>query len=273
MSRPARDRVTRASALRAGALPRRTLLACCGQASLAGALLVEEESTAVHKAVETETKRRVQSRMVRERARARMAERVSAKYPARDDFAKAALYIDPGTPLPPDWAYHVAAHEILITSTCYTAVFFVTPDPWHPRDECLLLCAALCGGWIGTPSLLNKVPAGPCRKCKPAAFTKRLVYVSDAFQTQHCRMWLCILEKLAGMPAHKWKFLGTKEAWAAAKAQAVRRGHSAEVLCLVSAQESVHQHSESDHIFGPVAFLKFILQDQDGVGALGIASM
>ena len=60
------------------------------------------------------------------------------------------------------------------------------------------------------------------------------------------------------------------EAWAVAKANAIKQARSADVLALVGSSDAVR---EENHIFDASAFLQFITRNNDAIGSLGTAGM
>ena len=237
-------------------------------------MLSEEQTTDLLAATTREVDRRIASRGERERGRERLHAKLSAQYPEHQELKRAALFVEPSTPLPSAWPHLVAAFEMRLVGSATLADVIVTRNPWALLDECTNWAAVLHGAWIGVSTLLAPVPTGPCRKLKAAIKTRRQVFVSGGFRVRHCHLWVVLLEVLvAAGRAHQWVLLDSPEAWAAAKAAAVNKGRSAEVLCLVSAAEAGAQLCRARHIFGPSEFIDFIMNSDSTTGALGLGGM
>ena len=223
---------------------------------------------------ELELRRRMASRGVRERARARVDAKVVGSYPTRAELTRSSVFVDSLALLPQHWHQRVAALEITVTPSRRRATVFVTSDPWRPPgDDCMLCCAAWRGAWIGTPALLDEPPSGPCRKLKAAMSTPRRLFTTNSFRNDHARQWVCTLELSVTAHNHQWHVLESNEAWAAAKARAIKAKTSAGVLCIVSAAEAPSNANKSQHIFGFAGFVEFITRSDEGLGALGIANL
>ena len=128
--------------------------------------------------------------------------------------------------------------------------------------------ASLLGMWIGTADVLKSPPSGPCRRLRPALSTRRQVYVSDAFQTEHAQLWVLLLECLKKQRKHRWTLLLSADDWAHAKAHV----DSAQVLALLSATEFAAMRAPR-HVFGPAQFLEFVTHDDVEAGAIGLGNM
>ena len=131
--------------------------------------------------------------------------------------------------------YHIlASNEIsnVVFNDCHKADMLCTTSPWSLPDN-VLLTAALLGMWVGTPGMLSSPPTGPCRKLRSALLTKRIVYVSDDFRAEHADLWVVVLECLSICPKNRWSLCLSAAEWATSKAEAGRRGHSAQAAALV----------------------------------------
>ena len=220
---------------------------------------------------ELELRRRMASRGVRERARARVDAKVVGSYPTRAELTRSSVFVDSLALLPQHWHERVAALEITVAPSCHRATALVTSP--GPGDDCMLCCAAWRGAWIGTPALLDEPPSGPCRKLKAAMSTPRRLFTTNSFRNDHARQWVCTLELLVAARNHQRRALESNEAWAAAKARAIKAKTSAGVLCIVSAAEAPSNANKSQHIFGFAGFVEFITRSDEGLGALGIANL
>ena len=243
------------------------------QANLAEALLPGEKTASLEADTAREVARRLASRLQRVRDKARLCAKLEARYPGRLELARATLLVEPGTPLPSTWHHRVSDLEMRAVDSATMADVIVAHNPWELNDQCHLWAVVLRGAWVGTAALLDPTPSGPCRKIKAALKTKRRLFVSDGFRSEHCHLWAALLEVLIGTAGHHWELLDGPGAWAYAKAKVMRRGNSAEVLSLLSAAEAQTQLPHDRHIFGPSEFINFLMHDDGTTGALGLGDM
>ena len=147
----------------------------------------------------------------------------------------------------------------------------VASDPWRLSDD-IMWSVTLCGGWIGTPGMLDSPPSGPCRKLLPALGIRRSLFVSDAFRQQHGHLWVVLLECMNLFATMRWRLLPDAQSWATARAKAEQMRKPAEVLCLLGAQEAADRRGRSsNHVFAPSPFLSWITRMDTLSGALGLA--
>ena len=153
------------------------------------------------------------------------------------ELQRATAFVESGASLPSNWLQTLAGYKTRVVA------------------------------WLVTPGVLEH-GHGAAVKRLCALGSRRRIWADPAFLRRRPRLWLLLLEMVAKHNA-KWQFLPSDEAWAQAKANAIQRMRSAEVLALVGGNDDKR---EAIHVFDPAAFLAFIARS-DGIGSLGLADM
>jgi hypothetical protein len=153
-------------------------------------------------------------------------------------------------------------------SDLHRASLFISADPRNPRNALLTLAACLLGAWIVSPAIFLG-SQGACVKYLCGLQTKRVIWVSTSFCNTFPRAWALILE-IVNARKPKWKFLGSAHEWAAARADAERKGKPAEVLSLVGPAEL---DPALKHTFALDGLISFIAHPDPDKGSIGLLNM
>lgn len=213
--------------------------------------------------------RQVKSLRARERKARKQSNALRARPPTANEMRACNVYIDSSAEIPWDFTREVVQNGASILERPEACSFFIASNPWEPLEQNVSITAILGGGWILTPGVYLLEALGPALKFKPALGTRRHVWASEKFKTEHPDAWLCILETADKHAGSKWKFALTGDEWAEAKHRATRAGRASEVLALIAEDEV---DANVPHAFELTAFLKFIQQVDSDRTSVGIGN-
>ena len=211
-------------------------------------ILPSEQTTELLAAADGAANDKIKSRKAMEKSKAELQVRIAGEGPRGDELRRAAVFCDRGVAVPLD---AFVRHEARQVATPWEALVFVCDDPWWPCDDRVKVTAALLGAWVMDHQAL--VGNGAALKYKRAVSTRRVIWASDGFRTEHATMWQTILECL-NVCQHAWKVLRTAEQYAEAKIKA--RHTPAAVWALLTAAEGVL--NQLPHVYSAAEFTESI---------------
>lgn len=240
------------------------------EACLQDHLLPDEKGVALQLASAAEKIRQAKSYASRLKDRLKYTMKTTAVPPTPSELFRSKVYLDGGTHLPSEWHATLTRVEATVTTDLNHATMFVADNPRSPMSPIITLVASLTGSWVVSPSVFVG-NAGPSVKYLESMATKRLVWVSPAFQQTYPREWLAILEVANNTNVIcKWTFLGSCKAWANARAIAESKKRPTDVIALVGPLE---MNDKLKHCFGVVELITFMAHSHPNKGSIGVLNM
>ena len=125
--------------------------------------------------------------------------------------------------------------------------------------------AGLNGAYIMMRSVLTK-NSGVCLKIKDAVKTRRKVFLTDAFRTEHPAITAVVAQKACAT----WKLIDSIDGFAAAKNVAMRGNCSASVVAFIGSEEGHVYYESVTHCYGLVELINFLFCVDSAKSALSI---
>ena len=230
-----------------------------------GRVLPEDQTIVLQALTVIENKRVETSRNSRIRRNQSLAQQLVYTPP---NLYHSAVYFDMAvTPLLLDALVPLEARQISIGNS-WDATVFVAENPWEPT-LLVKLVATLKGGILCVPNVLQGLQ-GPVRVLKTGLLTKRKLFVSDEFRNRLQQTWL-IMRLLIDRPGHRCKIIDSPPVYATEKLKAMRAGRSAEVLALVTDEETAVNRLA--HVFNLEGLLAFLKRDCAEETCLGLGKL
>ena len=238
------------------------------EANLQGLILPHEQTDVVQQATLEAIQKMAKSFNQRESLASRGVRQLASQLPSDAELQRATVFVESGTSLPSNWLGVLARYESRTVTSLHDASLFVVNNPWSVTDTLVAWASALGGAWLVTPEVLEHGRGAALRRLSALA-TPRKIWVDNAFREQHPQIWHLILQLVDKYKA-KWRFLPSAEAWAHAKAAAIHRARSTEVLALIGGNSA--NVCERNHVMDASGFLKFITRPAE-LSSLGMAGM
>ena len=200
--------------------------------------------------------------VARERGETRLKHIAGNQLPADDELSGKFAWLEDGIDLDRDLRDAFLRLQITLGDMSRASILLVQ-DPAILTDNTKAI-AGLNGAYIMMPSVLTK-NSGVCLKIKDAVKTRRRVFLTDAFRTEHPAITAVVAQKACAT----WKLIDSIDGFAAAKNVAMRGNCSASVVAFIGSEEG-HVYESVTHCYGLVELINFLFCVDSAKSALSI---